>query len=288
MQAKLLIDRGDFLGAYRKFWQAMDDEAGPHWPLLSYEICDDIRAKCWPMFMGMAISWDVREMINLFNNWGAKLREWHCWFAVLEGYGEQDAWTFRSHFLEPIAFYCILQPSAMRDRFGALATTTIHQANLQIVPGYEDRLEQDKTPGRFLSRGRVEKQLSRIGTQWSSCASLEAALANLDGKAYRNITADFRNRASHSIAPRFEIGHTNLVTRSIAPLTELVDQGDGAFMPREHPTKRVVRYGVGGIAPLSLRAMLSENEKAYESALSAFSAYKALTQEILKEIPDSA
>lgn len=251
---------------------------------LPYDICDKVRMAEWPHFMGLAISADVQEMINLLNAWGRHLTDWAAWLIVLPKYGENDAMTIQMDCVEAPVFFCMVQPSATCDRFIRIATTAVHQMNIQTDSGYADRLDEDE---KFLTRRKREKQLTTIGTRWHSYADYQRRFSLIDGQAYRDTTRDFRNRASHTIAPRFERGITNLVTRKIVPARKMQLQSDGKYKSVEIAGNKAVQYGFGGTAALKLEDMRQANLNEFALAHDAMLAYEALLDELTAASPKS-
>jgi hypothetical protein len=179
---------------------------------------------------------------------------------ILADYDQNDALALRNHFVEPMVYFCMLQPSSTRDRLAQVATNGIHQANLCTQAGYKDVLDQDRLmPGKFLGRPRTERQLARLAKHWAGADRLLAALQSLDSESYRQQTFDYRNRASHFIAPRLELGEVQFVTRSIVPATRMVQQPDGSYRQKEIDGKKVVANDLGGIRPLTLNEIIETN-----------------------------
>lgn len=283
------MSREFFEIAYRKYWDWQESNASSHIKLCEYGLCDEIRKAKWHCMTDFMVESELREATNLTNSWRLKLLQWEVWLDVLDDYDEDDAWQLRSHFIEPIAYFCMFQPSAVRDRIARIATNSIHQANLSIDKSYVDRLDGDdsKSCNRFLPRLKTEKQLERIGSRWTNASKLSTALKRLDADEYRKKSVDWRNRASHSLAPRFEIGHVQMVTRSIVPSSFMVEQPDGTLKVEFDPEKRCVSYGFGGIPPLSLREMYVANFEQFELALELHRTYELLIQEFIRELPKS-
>ena len=150
--------------------------------------------------------------------------------------------------------------------------------------GKTTRLVEDERRSP-LRRFEYEAQLQRIGSRWSSSKAFVEKLTELDGPAYRRTTRNFRNRASHAIAPRFEIGITDLVTRKIVPATKIEQQGDGTFRSVEIPGKKNVQYGFGGTQPLKLDEALQANAKEFTLAQAAMHAYETLLDELIAASP---
>lgn len=250
---------------------------------LAYGLCDQIQTVRWNLpLLDLSISNDLRETINLLHGWYNHLIDWLLWSEVLEEFEGDDAWSIRIRYIEPIAYFCMMQPSSTRERFGNIATNSLHQANLTVLKDYEDRLDQDEHG--YLSRARREKQLRRLGQTWKGFSAFQQALQKLDSKDFGRASYNYRNLASHGIAPRFEIGETNLVKRSIEPWSELVDQGDGTYQLVPHPTKKAVCYGIGGTAPLSFKDAHDACSKEYLHALATFHSYQTLVRELLQSL----
>lgn len=252
---------------------------------LPYGICEEIRQAPWPYLpiIDQMVAWDLSETINQLNAWAEWLLHLSLWTEVLDHFDEQDAWTLQLHYVDPLAQVCLMEPSATRDRFGHIATHAIHQANLSTLEGYRDHLKQDdrKYP---LSRKQVEEQVAEIGAFWKDTQSFLEALKNLDTEIHHQATRNYRNLASHAIAPRFRFGHTNMVVRSICPATELVQQPDGSYLPVEHPTKKAVSYGFGGTDALELREVHRLSQAQFDQAVTVFNAYSTLMSEMLSAL----
>lgn len=274
--------------AYRKYWDRAESDSSRQIKLCGYDLCDEIRQAKWYCMADFTVEGELRETTNLMNSWRLKLLQWEGWLVVLDMYGEDDAWQVRSHFVEPIAYFCMFQPSAARDRIARIATSSIHHANLSIDKSYVNRLDGDdpKFRGRFL-RSNVERQLARIGSRWSVTSKLLDALKLLDSAEHRKRVINWRNLASHYLAPRFELGHVQTVRRSIVPSSSTVEQPDGSFKVALDPEKECVSYGFGGIPPLSLKEMYATNFEQFELALAVHRIYESLIQEFIQELPKS-
>lgn len=271
--------------AYTLFLDKLEVVPTPaHFPL-PYGICEEVRQAPWPHLplINQMVSWDLSETINQLNAWAEWLLHLSIWTEVLDNFDEQDAWTLQLHYVDPLAQVCLMEPSATRDRFGHIATNAIHQANLCTLDGYRDCLIQDQQE-RPLSRKRVENQVAEIGKTWTGLPVFLDALKNLDTEGYRQATKNYRNLASHAIAPRFRFGYTNMVVRSICPATELVQQPDGGYLLVEHPTKKVVSYGFGGTDALDLREVHRLSQTQFDQAVSVFNAYGTLMGEMLSAL----
>lgn len=276
------MTRQFFENGYRRFWDFTESRTN-HYQPLSYELCDAVEKVHWHIsLVDHMVSGELRETINLLNAWKRQLSFLDIWSNVLSDYPEDDAWALRFHFVEPLVFFCMHQPSSTRDRLGQIASNATHQANLSSVEGYKDKLEQDKLePERFLGRRKQEAQLRHLAGQWKNGIPLLGALANLDSKNYQRKTFDYRNQASHFIAPRLEWGEVQLVTRYIVPRTQMIPQDNGTFRLEEINGEKTVSYGFGGIRPLTLNEIIGANSRECELATTALTYYSDLLREIL-------
>lgn len=281
------MSRHLFEDAYRKFWDRLESQAF-RCPPLSYDLCGAAKKVNWHMpFINFMVDGELSESINLLNAWGRKLTYLEIWSEVLCDYSEceDDAWSLRLHFVEPLVYYCMLQPSSTRDRLGQVATNAIHQVNLCIVPDYKDVLIQDKLkPGKFLSRAQIETQLGKIGSRWKHGNRLIEALQRLDSGHYREQTFEYRNQASHFIAPRLEVGEVHFVTRDIIPKTRLVQSADGTYHDEEIEGEKFISYGLGGTRPLTLKEVIEFSLSEYQHAVTILEVYSDLLREAFKKM----
>jgi hypothetical protein len=281
MDDNLLMERKLFEEAFQKFLDRREAAGAPAGYPLSYELINVAKNGGWDHFIGMMVSDELREVINSLNEWHRYLIDWQAWLEVLKDYEGNDAWSVRLQFVEPLVFACMFHPSSTRDRFGAIATNAVHQGNLRVDSSYKDRLDQDDKRGGHLKRRETEKQLDRIGGRWKKYPVFGQRLRTTDSQEYRKLTRNFRNLASHGIPPRFEIGETGFVRRSVGPWSETVKQPDGSYKMVQVPGRRAVTYGFGGTPPLGLADMRIANGAEFQSARATLLAYEDLVREIL-------
>lgn len=280
------MSRELFEEAYRKYWD-ISDTWPDHRNCYSYALCDIAMAANWSIpFVGFMVDGELRETINHINSWSRALTNIEIWRKVLLlDYSDEDRWSLRLHFVESEVHYCLLQPSSTRDRLSRIATNSTHQANLTVDSKYKDRLDQDKCGANgFLSRSKVEKQLEYIAGRWLGSNALMKAIHDLDSDMYRDATLNYRNKASHFIAPRLEEGEVELITRRVVPARKLVEQSDGTYQQEEIPGKKAVSYGFGGVRPLTLDEIIDVNLREYYLATAGIDAYSALLMEMMEAI----
>lgn len=250
--------------------------------LASFEPVDRARATRGTFAWWWGSDSEVRETINAVNAWAVRLHEWAAWNLVIDSYESNDEkWEVLYHFVEPLAFYCMLQPSSLADRMTVAAETLVHQANRFVFPHQHDRLDQDELPlGKILRRSDRRRQLDRLGKNWTKFGVFREALNAMDGKDYQKTTHHFRNLAVHSFAPRLMVGQVTRAIRSIAPRTEMVPQPCGSYLPVEHPTQKCVQYSAQALLPLDLRITHAANLAEYQKALTAMNAFSSLIEEL--------
>lgn len=225
---------------------------------------------------------EVRETINTLNAWGVRLHEWGAWNLVIDSYESGDEkWEVLYHFVEPLAFYCMLQPSSLADRLTVAAETLLHQANQFVFSEQRDHLDQDGLPpGKTLRRSDRRRQLGRLGKHWTKFGVFREALNAMDGNDYQKTTRNFRDLSAHSFAPRLMVGQVVRAIRSIVPKTEMVQQPCGSYLPVMHPTQKCVQYAAQALPPLDLKVTRAANLIEYQNAITAMKAFSSLIDEL--------
>lgn len=244
----------------------------------------------WSLFVSEEMVKDeLRELTNQLNHWRGNLRRWHAWNEILKDKDTEARWEAEWAWVEPLAFYCMFQPSATRDRFIMVATNALHQVRMNLDLTIKDELLGDPTSPEekrfFPSRRDKEKQLKRLAKPWTAGKTFVQALGQLDDRSYREQTGDFRNRASHGIAPRFSFGITSTVTRTRKQAMKLEQQLDGTYRDVPIPGELSTSYGFGGTAPLSMQEAWKANLVQFEHARRTFGTYFALLSEAVAAMP---
>lgn len=257
---------------------------------LSYDY-DQVDGYQWQLFGNELVKDELREITNILNYWHGSLQRWHAWNNVIATYDADDAWELRREFLEAHAHQCLLQPSATRDTFTFVATNSMHQARLASNMCYRDFMDGDpKLPGdkpKHLTRRQKEERLAGLISHWPESADFMSSLRKIDDGPYRQETSDYRNRASHSIAPRLGIGITRAVVRSVVQATQMTRQSDGTFKPTPMPGKMSVSYGFGGTAPLDMEEARSVNLQQYRRARKCYQSYRTVLAAALVSMPSA-
>ena len=290
------MERASLELAYKQYGEIRDqlaDGLSQDLRLYSYAACDASRVSEFrvPLIWNQVES-DLRCLINNFNAWLGRLRAWQAWNRVLLHYGEQDQWSLRIEFLGDVAFFCLMQPSGFVDRSLEALTTVLHHANLTHKPGYRDELPTDKkvykridrghpTPYDFFeSRGETRRHIQDLSEGWGSALVLLEQLDSLNDADYQTKTMDFRNRASHSFAPHFDVGIVPRVTRRPGFASKMVQRPDGRYDAVEDRSIRSVSYGYGELPSLSSSEALVESTKQLQIARRLLAAYEALLVEV--------
>ena len=257
---------------------------------LPYDPVSEIKTARWALFISETMIVDeLREITNQLNHWLGNMRRWHAWNEILKSQDTAMRWEVEWSWVEPLAFYCMFQPSASRDRFIMVATNALHQIRMVLDTSIKDELLGDRATtekdGFFPSRREREKQLKGFTKQWQKGEAFVEALGQLDDRDHRALTGDFRNRASHGIAPRFTVGITSTVTRMRRQATKLEQQPNGTYKDVPIPGKLSTSYGFGGTEPLSMQDAWKTNMVQFEQARQTFDAYVALLSEAIATLP---
>lgn len=278
------MDHLHFENAYREFRLVLSSGDLPDLVPFPYEICDRVEKSNWRLFAGLGVASDLRLVINQLNAWRMRLHEWAAWLKVLELHEEQTALELQFHFLDHLMFYCMFQPSGFRDALTHVATQAVHQGNLTTGKTERDVLVQDSRK-RPLYRKEAEAQLTSLCEHWAQASVFMERVTALNTDDYRSLTRNYRNRASHTIPPRFGWGEVGFVTRSVEPWQDIVDEGDGTFKLEDSLDRKSVCYSLGGTPPLELEETYRANLREHDLASHALASYCALLDEILFALP---
>lgn len=271
--------------AYACYHDTIESIRWRHPGLTSYDIVERIDATKGTFAWHWGAANEVRESINSLNAWGVRLHEWRAWNHVVSSYDDEDKqWDILHHFLEPVAYYCMLQPSGFADRLALTAENLLHQANRRVFPDEPDQLAQDAQPDKRLRRSERRRQLGALGMRWSKFPAFQQALAVLDGDEYRRLTRNYRNLATHSFSPRFMLGDVCRAVRSIVPRKDMVRQNDGSYIYTEHATEKMVAYTMGCQQPLALAESYEANVAEYRRARNAINYFISLAEELCDQI----
>lgn len=278
--------RNLLLRAYVRFHEMAQAPHSSSPDLVPYTAADAVSAVHGDLIWGWGVPTEVKETINSLNSWAVHLRNWGIWNEVLsEHLSEEDRWEIETHFIEPVAFYCMLQPTSVSERMVIASETTLHHANRLAYPQEPDRLDQDKLkPGAILRKTDRRRQLRRLAARWRGSDEFLDALNELDGQDYRIKTKNFRDLSAHSFSPRLHIGHVPRAIRSYGPWEELVAQSDGTFIRTPHATKKAVSYAMADMPPLDLREMQQVNSEEYAKAKNAMTHLTGLIEELCSNL----
>ena len=197
---------------------------------------------------------------QIANDLNAVVRHYHqlqAWTQVLPNYTEQERMQIVSEFLELLGSYLLNAPHFLAQRFAYSVSHLAHQANLLTRPGAkEDELPVERQIGMSVMR--------KVATGWRAFAAFDAALSKLDDASFEQQTDNYRNKQHHRIPARFELGHTQMVSRIHG--------------------ERGVSYGIGGRAPLKFEELLAPLAAQHEQARKVFAAYLDLITELAQAI----
>ena len=272
--------------AYARYHDQLVALRPAHPGLIDYTMVERVDAAKGTFAWWWGAAGEVRETVNSINAWGVRLHTWNAWNGVVNSYpSEDERWEVLSEFVEPLAFFCMLQPSSLTDRITVAAETLLHQANLHVIPGLADELDQDVLPpGKTLPRSRRRDQLKRLGQSWPRFAAFRDVLFAMDGPDYQKVTRNYRDLTNHSFAPRLMIGEITRAIRSVGPSTILVEQPDCTHVPVEDSTRKRPQYAMQSMHPLPLDAAHAANLSEYRKARRAMQVFALLIDELCERI----
>ncbi len=268
-------------GAYSKFHDKLLGNK-EHFPRLAeFKIVDRIDKTQGTFAWWWSAAAEVRETINILNSWATRLHEWGAWNMVIESHGcDDDKWDIFLHFVEPVSFFCMNQPSGFTDRIILVSENLLHQANRNAVADYKDSLDQDRSSKGILRRSDRLAQLRRLGAKWKKFEALYNSLQKINNKEYNEKTKNFRDLSAHSLPPRLMSGQLIRAFRAVVPRTQMVAQNDGTFLEKPHPTETAVQYAMHQIPPLELDETRSANLMEHHKALACMDALRELIGEL--------
>jgi|TARA_R100000656_G_scaffold109232_1_gene81256 hypothetical protein len=204
------------------------------------------------MFQGMAEEF-LRELANELNRLDTHIEQLGAWMEVHKRYDQEDQMSLIMEFIEPLATVTFGQPSALRSRYIFSLSHTSHQANLHSQEGWsESKLPSDG--------GINYKVMKRCSENWAAFTRFAERFDNIDDSPWKTQTREYRNKYHHRFPPRFELGQTEYITRSIH------EDGNAS-------------YGFGGAEPLSIDSLLPHLREQHQQARSCFDLYSELIKE---------
>ncbi|MCS3926123.1 hypothetical protein M2175_001154 [Bradyrhizobium elkanii] len=215
----------------------------------------------------MAYSWMLdefaRELANTVNGFTNDVHSLTAWSSVVQPLTQKRQLEATREFIDKLATSAVNLPYVVKGRFAFAAAHLCHQANMLKFPAtWSDDLPLD---------GEIYPHVAdSYGKSWKSYRHLKHALDAIGGRAFRDGTGDFRNAYNHRFSPRFVVGMTQLVARTINSSTGQV------------------RYGFGGRDPLELAKIVSLLEQEQVRFYMAFERFQELVREHEQAIRDHA
>lgn len=265
--------------AYEKYLQVyLSEELKLGLSYLRYEF-DFIHDKDIGVLGNEMIEADLKEVTNLLNEWCHLLHRWYAWNTVLESYKEsgQEKLKVESEFLNLIIDKCLFAPSRMKDAFINVGIENFHQIRLATDDKYEDKIEKYKYDARI--RELNQELIQNHPPRWqkelilkeilSFCNHVEFfdKLERLNDVPYqKQLTKDYRNLSSHSIAPRITAGIVSPVIRTIINTTKIEESADGSYSEVEVKGKTSIAYSFGGKQPLDRNILFNANLEEFKKA----------------------
>jgi len=204
------------------------------------------------MFRDMAREF-LRELANELNRFDRHIQQLSIWSDIYPSYDVDEQMSLMMEFIEPLATIAFGQPATLRGRFIYCMSHTSHQANLFAVESWnESRLPRDEAI-KF-------KDMRNCSDYWSQFQNFMMAFRDLDDEAWKDSSKGFRNKYHHRIPPRFEVGHTQFVTR-------------------EFESAGKVSYGFGFCEPLPLKDYIGLLRGQHSVAMSCFDSYSNMLRE---------
>lgn len=258
---------------------------------MRYEF-DFINDKNIGIFGNEMIEADLRELTNLLNEWNHLLHRWYAWNIVLDSYKEerQKEWEIENEFLKLIINKCLFTPSRIKDVFINIGIESFHQIRLATDNKYKDKIQGydpslPKLKPKHLSRRNKEKILKEV-LSFCNHAEFIEKIKILNGEYYqKQLTQDYRNLSSHTIAPRITVGTVSPITRTVEKSTKIEKNADGSYSKVEVRDRTSVVYSYGGIEPLDRNKLFDANIEEFKKARNCYAEFKKLLDGTIHKIP---
>lgn len=250
-----------FLNSYTKFRNNYASKHGTR-DLAPYKHIDFPNSVPFPaaIFRDMAQEF-LREVANELNRLDKYIGELAAWSEIYQDHDEEEQLALMMEFIEPLATIAVSLPATLRSRYIFSLSHTSHQANMNVLDGWgENNLPNDEKI--------TFKSMRHCSSQWSAFEQFIAHFRKIDNEEWKDLTSGFRNKYHHRIPPRFELGHTQLITR------ELSKSGEAT-------------YSFGFCEPLSLNSLIDPLKQQHRLARDCFEAYSALLREQWKAIKET-
>jgi hypothetical protein len=287
--------------AYEKYLQVyLSEELKLGLSYLRYEF-DFIHDKDSGVLGNEMIEADLKEVTNPLNEWCHLLHRWYAWNTVLESYKEsgQEELEVESEFLNLIIDKCLFAPSRMKDVFINVGIESFHQIRLATDDKYEDKIEKYKYDARI--RELNQELIQNHPPRWqkelilkeilSFCNHVEFfdKLERLNDDPYqKQLTKNYRNLSSHSIAPRIMSGTVSTVTRTIIKTTRIEKNEGGSYSEVEIKNSISVAYSYGGTLPLNRNELFNANIEEFKKARNCYNEFKGLLEITISKIPNNS
>ncbi len=242
-----------FVNSYSQFRDIYASKDGPR-NLAPYNHIKFPKSTPFPaaIFIDMAQEF-LREVANELNRLDKYIGKLSAWSEVYQGHDEEEQIALLMEFIEPLATVAVSLPATLRSRYIFSLSHTSHQANMNVIEGWEENdLPNDKDI--------TFKSMKKCSSEWPAFKLFKLYFAELDNEEWKNLTSGFRNKYHHRIPPRFELGHTQLVTRDVSKFGQAT-------------------YGFGFCEPLSLNNLIDPLKIQHSLARDCFDAYSTLLQE---------
>src|SRR5690606_12345508 len=135
------------------------------------------------------------------------IRDLSAWNQVCADLSDKKRLDATHEFIDTLGTVALSTPYMIKSRFVFATAHLCHQANMAINSSWQDALPLDT---EIYTAGAENYATSLLHfPRFRSC------LDKINGKAFRDVTHDFRHSYTHRFSPCFLIGQTQVVTRYV-------------------------------------------------------------------------
>jgi hypothetical protein len=261
-------------------------------PYLDYKRLDIIVPAHWGSMRDALVRYHLIELLNGVNQFRTHINKLNAWAKLFEEIDRDESHDLAISEVQSLAYFCLCQPYAIKERFIHVAIQVLHQANMSSNPRYPDRLDIDPKiaheMGRWHKKQKMLEQMDKVGLQWSGYPAFRLSLDQINSREFERLTHGFRTGAQHTFQIGIEIGITPPVTRSVQPWLEKVQQPDGTFTFVTNSTRMCAAYGLGGIPPLTVSNAVLACVPQHVELVRCYDAFHAILEEAIEKITNQS
>jgi hypothetical protein len=250
------MKRENYIDAYINYRDRIETTEWFSKPLSYNQIIAPTNVSGYQGFYRMMLMGHANQLPDDINDLLRTTVSLSVWADIIENYGTEDRLYLLVEFVNPIAFFALNLPYAIKSRFIFSITHLCHQANRFKISDYKDDLTNDKN----IKKSTMDDRCSC----WEGYSSFKESLNKICNEEYNQKTKEYRHKFHHRLPIEIEVGVTGLMSR--------MKNGNS------------VSYRLGGIQPLSINNLIPVLQNQFHAASECYSKYIGIINEHFQTI----